>query len=187
MTGLIIVAIAIALVATLIAFGVLTRDKGVMTIAQWDPKRLPFTLIVEETLDGRRPQIREALRWAVSWWNKALDFEVFVPIGSVGLGDTIPVMTMDREGRALALTRHTTNDAGEILSAAVYVDLDLSAKVNRTELRRGLAHELGHLLGLAHDDVTDSVMYSKATGSEPILTEADRALLITMYKGGSYA
>lgn len=48
------------------------------------------------------------------------------------------------------------------------------------ELHRGLMHELGHALGLAHDPFKDSLMY-KGTSGTTRLTDGDRKLLNARY------
>jgi len=58
---------------------------------------------------------------------------------------------------------------------------DMQAASSR---QRAIAHELGHLLGLDHDDAETSVMYRRATaifGFE--ISEQDRALLEEIYAG----
>lgn len=51
------------------------------------------------------------------------------------------------------------------------------------ELRRGLMHELGHVVGLAHDSFRDSLMYRSTSGSSR-LTDSDRSALRKGYCGG---
>lgn len=52
--------------------------------------------------------------------------------------------------------------------------------VTADEIQRGIMHELGHVVGLAHDDFKDSLMYRGTSGSA-YLTDDDRELLQGRY------
>jgi hypothetical protein len=66
--------------------------------------------------------------------------------------------------------------SGELLAAYISVPEDL-----RGDLYTVMAHEVGHVLGLDHDDATSSIMCSK-TGNRPQdFTESDKKLLRKQY------
>ncbi len=53
----------------------------------------------------------------------------------------------------------------------------------REELVRVLAHEFGHALGIGHVENPDSLMYSYNIGTEVVLSEEDRAALMSICEG----
>lgn len=73
---------------------------------------------------------------------------------------------------------------GRIAKATIYLPKNFDEMPSHIRFRT-LAHELGHVLGLDHDDFPESVMYPRADArEEPIVTEKDKQLLRIMYGKG---
>ncbi len=114
---------------------------------------------------------------------------LFAPRGRVGEGDVVPVMAAgERAGDAgvdfegLMATRTTRMADGRLLGTAVRVDMRKAAAVASNVLRRAAAHELGHVLGLAHDEaLRRSVMHPVAIDGEYRATAGDTELLRAAY------
>ena len=76
------------------------------------------------------------------------------------------------------ITRHQFNkNTGMVISAAVWIDPNNPENL----VDRIWLHELGHVLGLAHDRLTNSVMYSKASDRPSRLSKKDIDLLKKTY------
>ncbi len=150
----------------------------------WDPEKLPVTVlpIAERAADVA---VRQHLRWAMQWWCDNVGVRLFVPLGSHGSGCIVPVVDERRhEGSAIKATTKL-NARGAIISAQVRADTGQLVGMPADAVRRLLVHELGHLLGLEHDDARDSVMYPHVgPAGEYEVSTADRVLLREMYGGG---
>jgi len=148
----------------------------------WKRTAAPFMVILNEDLYDD-PRIDRAFRKAISFWNTAVP-DLWTPLGDIGKGTIIPVMPSHRLSnwselttpQAFAYTRLTLNE-GHIWSAAIYIDISRLSSVSDLQLWRAIAHEMGHVSGLAHDTLRESVMYEKAIAEEPQVTRADLELL----------
>jgi predicted Zn-dependent protease len=70
---------------------------------------------------------------------------------------------------------------GEIESASLYVDRRKIVGLDDYRMKRAAAHELGHVLGLDHDESSWSVMFGKVRGTPFELSKKDRKLLRSAY------
>jgi hypothetical protein len=68
-------------------------------------------------------------------------------------------------------------DQGEYISDEEGTRINIYEFTDQTELRRVLAHEFGHALGLDHTENPDSIMYSYNIGTKFVLSEEDVAEL----------
>lgn len=111
--------------------------------------RVPVSVTIDDSVDDR-----EAVRYAVNFWNQQMGYKLFVI--SDGLGDVIVrVGTESRCDRAAACAYHEYDGDGTLRGYADVVRVHSS-----TEAYYAIAHELGHLLGLAHDPGDNmSIMY----------------------------
>jgi len=130
------------------AFGILAwflarrrADKGLMP-------RMPanaFPAHVDMSRD-LRPATRLKFVAAMTWWNRRLGNQTFLVVETMGLR----VMVEPGQGD-FALRTNFVDDQDIVL---ILVDEDAR------NLLRGVCHEFGHVLGLAHDpDDPGSVMY----------------------------
>jgi hypothetical protein len=160
------------------------RDRGMMPGA-YPRSRIPITLVYEAEVDAG--PVRGAFEFAAAWWNGVRP-GLFAPRGGVGTGDVVPVMSAgDRASDAeldfkgLMATRTTRMADGRLLGVAVRVNMRQALDQSTAVLRRAAAHELGHVLGLAHDDLRSSVMFRAAADGEYGVTDGDVERLGEVY------
>ncbi len=147
--------------------------------------RVPVTLMYGEGVPER---VRELFRQATRWWNAVLP-GLFAREGEVGAGDPVPVVAAGRrkedevidDVRWMELAWSRRAD-GVLLSVSVRINVPRVSPLSDAQIYRAAAHELGHVLGLAHDDVNEnSVMHPTATGSVFGLGDGHRRALWGMH------
>lgn len=181
-----------AIVVGLLVYGLVTRDKCALPgITVFDRGRLPLHLLVDHSFGLR---FRQALTEAVELLNGRLGATWVVYPGATGEGGSlVPVDPYNggaedsKHRKAFAYAHLLVTEAGNaIAAAAVRVNTkryDLN-DLSITELRNALAHELGHCLGLAHDDLADSIMHPNARvgmSMDATLTDNDVEFLRDAY------
>jgi predicted Zn-dependent protease len=188
----------------LIAYGVL-KDRakrnepepcGLDGIEKWDSNRAPFTI----TLAPDFPNydiVANAITQAILFWQEAVpELELFASFGDVARGGVVGWMPMDTligtpwyeaHKQAFAWAKLTlTEDKGIGPNPTVYVATDVVPGLTFLQLWRAIAHELGHVLGLAHDpNIRESIMHPTALSEAPVVTENDRVWLLKIYEPGT--
>jgi len=157
---------------------------------------LPVLIFYRAPLTGWLQPLKDA----ISWWNHSLtapgednstgpfmlmgpasgqNFITALERGEAGML-LVAVRPREADPTVQGLTRLRVAADGAILSSPIYVFSDV-----QPELRtRVLAHELGHVLGLAHDEDPTSVMYAQAIPGPFVLAEEDRAHLRAIGSSG---
>ncbi len=184
-----IVIILSVLAAGGVAYGVLRKKKellGLNQITKWKKNWVPITVIVNEDdfLPEEVARVLDATSKAARFWNEQTGVTLFVPPDGVGAGVVVPVMRHDpltmEESNAVAYASLTVNRiSGSLIGAAVY--LSEWENLPSMVLARAMKHELGHCLGLAHDDIEFSVMYGKISQRVYCVSPADKAFLQEVY------
>ena len=173
-----------------IAYGVLVdrkrREKlGMAQISKWKKGWVPITLLLnDDFLPDEIPKLQDAVKSAARFWNQQTGVKLFAGPGEVGAGVVIPVMrynplTMDDHESAVAYVELAIGIRGALVNATVYmVNWE---NLPSTVLARAMKHELGHCLGLAHDEIEFSVMYGKTSSHVYCVSPADKAFLQEVY------
>lgn len=137
----------------------------------WAPGEVPLDVVIDVEMERWRPQVEQACRW----WNLQLGYEVFNTVDELragaGLVIVAPLVEPDPpppERPKMGRARKT----GASASARMIVDAD-PEKAART-----LAHELGHVLGLDHNEDERSVMFQTILGGPWRLLPDERSALL---------
>jgi len=157
----------------------------------WTQHALPLNVIVGLTVDDDAWTV--ALDEGARRWNGVAGREILVvhvlpasgALPSVS-GSFVTVEMSedvgDDTGEPEVTNPHTKlfwRDDGTLIAAKIL--LPSSKIIDDGSMRRVAAHELGHVLGLDHDDQMESVMFWKAFSSAGVISESDAALIASTY------
>lgn len=152
------------------------------------PMPIPVVLFVDTRLQDR-PRIIAAIEDAVTFINESVGGTLFLKPGKISenhtSGEVIPVLVWDRGvlGRACHYNSpaFTDIDSSKGKPNAIFIDLEKAADLDDSELKFGIAHELGHVIGLEHDDFVNSLMCARKLVKDPEITSKDCEFLRGMY------
>lgn len=158
------------------------NDHGTLRgLKLWQSWQIPFLLTFsDEFSEVELDRLKKAFAWATEYWNENTSLSLFADV--IAAKSLVPVMPEEMEGQKLARVNFIKGSNGEIVSVSIKVDPHKLGQISQEKLHRAAAHELGHLLGLAHDDVKLSIMWPDLSPTDaPVVTAADRELLRNLY------
>ena len=134
-------------------------------------------------IESSDPTFRQAYETAIANWNATGVFS-FVLVEDPNQADILATDYSDQETQAAGLAETQTNAlTNQIQSVTVYLNsfylLNESYGYRFERIVHPAEHELGHAIGLAHDDTEDSVMQS--AGSHYGIQETDIAAVRQLY------
>ena len=177
-----------ALAGGLALFGALRKkkDEGLIEAPvgplHWSKEFIPLMVLLDPELE----HWEELVNAACMRWNHAVDRYVFLYSGIIDDEDTrafegrspgIIIVRLGHEDENSHASLTFNPGSGEILAAPIRLRPEITKKSERVIL-----HELGHVLGLAHDpQLPGSVMYPRAVDKPFEITDPDRELLREWY------
>lgn len=186
-TVLIIVTVAVCLLGFAGAlYGILTHKEptGMVEVKVWRKDWVPLTLLPSDQLEGDA-RLMEAIKSAARFWNEQTGVKLFMGVKELALeANLLPVLyptDTDLVGHedSVAFARLRLKGDGSIKSGAVFwVTMEHLPQV---DLNRAMKHELGHCLGLGHDDGESSVMHGKLSKRAYRVSTADKVFLREVY------
>jgi len=142
-------------------------DKGLMK-ERPSADRWPASMVFA---DDTPLAVIDSFQEAGVWWNRRLKKRAFVDVGDLGPGLVVSIETAEDGDFDM---RFVFENEGEFARVLVNHRVIL---IHGTNLLRRSAHELGHALGLGHDEDRFSVMYPRAVDGHFDVTQRDLGLV----------
>lgn len=159
--------------------------EGMCAPVEWEPSQFPLDVVVSTTNPHPAADPGEATRSAIDLINSRLGFTALRISSSSSSEVRIDLETAQEVGVS---SMHDTGGSALHHREEGHLWCEIHTWNNGTVemLDKVLVHELGHCLGLAHDDFPDSAMYPEMHPdgdrlTRPRITDSDRALLRELY------
>ena len=190
----IVLAIVFSIVVLgLLVYGIVTHEqrrqgeeKGFLDKLKLRPDWPPLTLIVASDFSQLEERLIRIVKEAAKWWEEQTGVRYFVPPGELNAnGHVIPIMpapldSLHDPDHSLAYVQPMVDKEGFLSSAAVYLQPAWDYQDDEV-LVIAMRHELGHCLGLAHDEYEESIMFRTAKKRQTFVSEPDKKRLVETY------
>ena len=180
---LFVVAIVVIVAGSIVIYFT-RKDRGFIergnALLRWPKINVPLMVVVDPSVYSWADTFEKAC----AFWNNATGMTLFLFNGELEDAESfagrspgvVPVLAGSSEGNPH--TKLTSEADGTMMSAPIYVRPH-EAWSKRYKIA---VHELGHALGLAHDDIPKSVMFPMlGDPTEVYATESDRKVLREWY------
>jgi hypothetical protein len=180
-------AVVVLLVYGAIVRGHPTLEHGFLDKLKLRPDWVPLTLVVSTEFAQAEERLIGIVKEAAKWWEEQTGVRYFVPPGEVGArGHVIPIMgapidSLHDPNHSLAYVQPMVDKEGFLATAAVYLQPGWDFEDDEV-LLIAMRHELGHCLGLAHDEYEESIMFKTAKKRQTHVSQHDKDLLLETYK-----
>lgn len=169
-----------------IIYGLLRQyDRGFMkkngNLLMWSKDKLPLLVSFTKDMPNELCLVFRSIAQEVNAFvGKTVFGGVLVPWETnTGSGVCILLDILGEEGPGGTAEVKWNEKTGQILSARVCIKNDLQTP----DLETAMRHEIGHALGLDHDDKSDSVMHPETDHRSKKFTDRDVKLLRRAYAG----
>ena len=183
----VLIGISFAVIFSVVAYIIAKKqaDHGkIGTMDKWSADVMPLCVMIDASIESF--EIKDAMLYAEKFYLENLSLYAIgvcdrVQSGRKTITVTISDEPMESYAQANVIYDETT---GEIKHAAIFVDESDIPNHSQQEMREIMAHEWGHVLGLAHDVDPESIMYGAIPKDreKAILTKHDIDLLRKTYR-----
>jgi hypothetical protein len=176
----VLLAFGCCLATSAVVYGVLTHQEAGFTpggSTRWERPDFPLTIFVADQDEKWDDENSEALHSAVGTINFRLGFPAFRVVGT------------DRPDPKISMQLQVPYEKGKMETSGLatcekgWCKVQICNVPTVTEMTLAIRHELGHVLGLAHDDFEDSLMYGGELNADQQyrLTDYDRSIIRARY------
>ena len=139
----------------------------------WNAEAVPIIVLVDEALE---PHYLPAIDDAIEWWNNQAGRKLFNRRGELRADAALVIVMLYRGKRDILGLAERLGPGSAVVYLRAYDESRLHARVVR--------HELGHVLGLAHEKAGGSLMFPAVLDRDYMISDDSWCLLKDLYGVG---